>query len=655
MKKTLGILAHVDAGKTTFSEQLLYNTGSIRNLGRVDHKTSYMDTDEIEIRRGITVFADVAVFNYKKDTYYLIDTPGHVDFSAETERAISALDYGIILIDGNSGVQAHTTTLFRLLRSYKVPTFLFINKTDINDFNLENTLDDIKNKLTDDILYVDSIEDIYNLKQDVAEFCAERNEIFMEAYFEENYNSEYMKKTIIELINSELCFPVMSGSALKGEGIDSFLEVFSKLSLTNYENKESSSFIGKVHKIRHDDKGNRLTFIKALSGKLQVKDEFTFEKDGEIYGEKINEIRMYNGQKYESKDTVCAGDVFAIAGLKTSICGSVLKDGKIKLERENYYLVPTLQSKINILDGTDSVVFIEKLRLLEAEDPMLSVSFKRESEQILVSVMGKIQLEVLKQLVFTRFGVDIDLEKPQVQYKESISAPVVGYGHFEPLRHYAEVQLRLEPNVRGKGITYENECHVDNLPLNYQRLVEKHVFEKKHKGVLTGSPITDINIVLQDGRAHIKHTEGGDFREATYRAIRQGLEKTESILLEPFYKFEIYVEESYVGKVISDIQKLRGTFDSPIQNNNIVCIKGRGPVDTFMEYSTQLVSATKGNGSISFLFDGYDLCENSQEIIEKIQYDKERDTENVSSSVFCAKGTSFVVPWQEAEEYMHTI
>lgn len=656
MKKTLGILAHVDAGKTTFSEQLLYNTGSIRNLGRVDHKTSYMDTNEIERKRGITVFADQGVFSYREDTYYIIDTPGHIDFSAETERCISALDYAIVLIDGSSGVQAHTTTLFRLLKSYKVPAFIFINKIDINDFDLENMLNDIKNKLTEDLLFIESLEDILNINQTVAEFAAERHEDFMEAYLEENYTVDYLQNTLIGLVKEQQCFPVMKGSALKGEGIDHFLEVFARLSLTNYDTKQNSSFIGRVHKIRHDDKGNRLTFVKALSGKLQVKDEFTFEKDGEIYGEKVNEIRIYNGQKYESKDMVLAGDVFAVAGLRTAICGTVLESGKINSElSSNYYLVPTLQSKINILDGTDVVVFMENLRLLEAEDPMLSVSFQRESEQILVNIMGKIQLEVLQQIVDTRFGVSINFEKPQVQYKETITSPIVGYGHFEPLRHYAEVQLRLEPNPRGKGITYSNECHVDNLALNYQRLIENHVFEREHKGVLTGSSITDINIVLQDGRAHIKHTAGGDFREATYRAIRQGLEKAKSVLLEPFYKFEIYAEEYYVGRIISDIQKLRGTFDSQIQSNKTVCIRGRGPVDSFIEYSSELVSFTKGNGSISFVFDGYDICQNAEEVIERIQYDKERDTENISSSVFCAKGTSFVVPWNEAENYMHTI
>lgn len=657
MKKTLGILAHVDAGKTTFSEQLLYHTGSIRNLGRVDHKTSCMDTDEIEQKRGITIFADQGIFGFKEDTYYLIDTPGHVDFSAETERAIRVLDYAIILISGSTGVQAHITTLFRLLESYRIPTFIFINKIDIAGFNLEAILEDVKSKLTNDILYLNSIDDILNMHDTVVEFVAERDESFMEAYFEENHTVDLLQKSLVDLIGERLCFPVMSGSALKGVGIESFLEVFSTLTITKYEDTEENiPFVGKVYKIRHDDKGNRLTFIKALSGKLQIKDEFVFEKLENRYVEKINEIRVYNGKKYENKNSVSAGEVFAVIGLKTPICGTTLEFDKTSLEvNDSYQLVPALQSKINILDGTDNIICMGKLRVLESEDPMLLVHHNEETGEILISVMGKIQLEVLEQVMATRFGILITFESPQVQYRETILSTVVGYGHFEPLRHYAEVQLRLEPGSPGSGISFESECHVDFLALNYQRAVETHVFEKVHKGVLTGSPITDIKIILQNGRAHIKHTEGGDFREATYRAIRQGLEKSKSVILEPFYSFEIYIEETFLGKVISDIQKLRGTCEPPIQIDGGVCIKGRGPVESFMEYSVELISFTRGKGSISLMFDGYDLCQNTEEVVEKIGYDKDRDVKNTSSSVFCAKGTSFIVPWNEAENYMHTI
>ena len=657
MKKTIGIFAHVDAGKTTFSEQLLYYTGSIRDFGRVDHKNSYMDTDEIEKRRGITIFADQGIFTFKEDTYYLIDTPGHVDFSAEMERVIGILDYAILLISGSSGVQAHTNTLFRILKAYKIPTFLFINKADMEGFRLETILEDIRNKLTDDVFHINSSDDIFKMDKLLVEFVAERDMEFMEAYLQENNTTTLLQQRIISLIKERNLFLAMSGSALKGVGIDTFMEVFSRLTPTIYEETEKSShFVGKVYKIRHDEKGNRVTFIKAMAGNLQIKDEFIFEEGGECYREKVNEIRIYNGKKFENQNTVFAGDVFAITGLKAPICGTNLEIGSsIKRGSVDYYLVPALQSKVNILDGTNVVTCIEKLRILEAEDPMLSVFYQEETGAILVSVMGKIQLEVLEQLIGSRFGISIKFEKPQVQYRETIASPIIGYGHFEPLRHYAEVQLRMEPNPRGTGITFTSECHVDNLATNYQNLIKHHVFEKIHKGVLTGSPIADVNIVLQNGRAHLKHTDGGDFREATYRAIRQGLEKAESVLLEPFYQFEINVEQPYLGRVMSDIQKLRGTFESPIHTDKNVYIRGRGPVASFMDYSTDLVSFTKGNGNISLLFHGYDLCMNAEEVVEQIGYDKERDMENPSSSVFCAKGTSFVVPWYEAEDYMHTI
>lgn len=655
MKKTIGILAHVDAGKTTFSEQLLYYTGEIRTPGRVDYKTSYMDTDEIEQKRGITIFADQCYFTYMDDTYYLIDTPGHVDFSAETERAIGALDYAIVLISGSAGVQAHTKTLFRLLKNYKIPTFFFINKLDSEGFNLESTLEDIKNKLTQDVLYINSRNDLFLDK--TAEFEADRDEALMELYLAGDLSNDEIKRSIINLIKSQQCFLTMSGSALKGVGIESFFEVFSGLTETQYtEASEVQSFSGKVYKIRHDEAGNRLTFIKALKGRLRVKDSFSFERDGQTFIEKVNEIRLYSGKKYSSTDMITAGDVFAVTGLQTPVCGAFLQSGTVSRETaEEYYISSVLKSRIKIIDGTNNTLCMEKLRILEAEDPMLSISFNRETEEILVSVMGRIQLEVLEQHILTRFGIKVSFERPQVQYRETIAAPVVGYGHFEPLRHYAEVQLRLEPAPRGKGITFQSECHVDTLDISFQRLIETHIFERQHKGVLTGSPITDINIVLQSGRAHIKHTSGGDFREATYRAVRQGLEKAESVLLEPFYQFEIYADETYIGRIMSDIQKRRGTFEPPAQTGDNICVVGKGPVESFMEYSLELISFTKGRGSMSLFFSGYDICGNAGEVILKTGYQKERDIENTSSSVFCAKGTSFVVTWDEAEQYMHTI
>ncbi|MDF2617203.1 MAG: elongation factor, partial [Sedimentibacter sp.] len=582
MKKTIGIFAHVDAGKTTFTEQLLYNTGSIKNLGRVDHKTSSMDNNEIEQNRGITIFADQGIFQYNNDTYYIIDTPGHMDFSAETERSMSALDYAILIISGSSGVQAHTTTLFKLLNSYNIPAFIFINKTDIDSFNLQAIINEIKNKLTGDILYLNSTNDM--ISQNAAEFAADRDEDFLESYLQDDYSSNDLLEVVIKIIKKRLCFPIMMGSALKGIGMHNFLEVF-------------SSLVGKVYKIRHDDKGVRLTFIKSLSGKLRIKDEFTFIKDEVTSSEKVNEIRIYNGKKFENKNEILDGDVFAVVGFKSPVCGTVIESGETTIDEvSNFHLTAALKSKVNIIDKTDVTVLMEKLRILESEDPMLAVTFIKETEDILISVMGKIQLEILEQVIKSRFGIAVNFEKPQVEYKETISSAVTGYGHFEPLRHYAEVKLILEPTSRGSGITFESQCHVDNLILNYQNTIENHVFEKVHKGILTGSPITDIRIILKDGRSHIKHTVGGDFREATYRAIRQGLEKAESILLEPFYSFEIYAEETYMGRIMSDIQKLRGICEAPVLNCGNVFIKGRGPVESFMDYSIELISFTRGTG-----------------------------------------------------------
>lgn len=655
MKKTIGIFAHVDAGKTTFTEQLLYLTGSIRSLGRVDHKTSSMDTSDIEQKRGITIFASEGYFNYKDDTYYIIDTPGHIDFSAETERAVSALDYAILLISGSSGVQAHTLTLFRLLKDYNIPVFIFINKTDIDGFNLHAVMNEIRIRLTKDVVYLSSTEDI--ISEEALEYAAMRDEAFMEAYLNGNYDLNRAYDVIIGLIKKRQLFTVTSGSALKGKGIDAFLEIFSRLTHTEYHNRVALPFRGKVYKILHDEKGEkgekgtRLTFIKSLSGRLNVKDEFLFIKGEESFPEKVNEIRVYNGRKYEIKTEVSAGDVFAVAGLRAPICGTLLSEGETSIEHVNdFKLTAALKSRVKILDKTDTITVMERLRILEAEDPMLAVSHSRETGDILISVMGKIQLEVLEQSIAARFGISVSFEAPQVEYRETISEAVTGYGHFEPLRHYAEVRLRLEPAERRSGIIFENECHVDDLTLNFQNLIKSHVFEKVHKGVLTGSPITDIKIILTNGRSHIKHTVGGDFREATYRAIRQGLEKAEAVLLEPYYSFEIYAEETYIGRIMSDVQKLRGTCEPTVLDDGNVCIKGRGPVETFMDYSVELVSFTKGTGSISFMYDGYDLCGNYEEVVEKIGYDKERDVENTSTSVFCAKGVSYTLPWYEAEK-----
>lgn len=644
MNKVIGIMAHVDAGKTTFSEQLLYKCSSIKNIGRVDHRTSHLDRDETEMKKGITIFADQAEFTIGSNRYFLIDTPGHTDFSAETERAVSVLDYGIILIDGSSGVQAHTLTLFRITQQYNIPIFFFINKSDMPNFNSENIISEIKERLTEDIVEIGNIND-----EGVKEFIAERDEDFLNKYLDENATDQDCENTLGKLIKKRLCFPVMIGSALNDTGISEFIETFDRLTFT--EDKSNDVFCGKVYKIRHDEKGNRITFMKALSGSLKVKDEFCFKSDKR---EKINEIRYYNGEKYQNTNAAYSGELFAVTGIKSALCGDILF-----LDKENetgtgkYYVNSAVQAKIETAEDTSKCM--EILRIIEAEEPSLNVEYHKDTDEILVNAMGKIQLEILEEILERRFNLKLSFGKPTVQYRETIKGSVMCIGHYEPLRHYAEVQFILVENERGKGIEFESKCHIDRLALNYQNLIKSHVFEKKHRGILTGFPITDIKIILNDGISHLKHTEGGDFREATYRAIRQGLEKAENILLEPFYKYEITAENNYIGRILSDIQKMRGNFEPPEQKGNITVIHGRCPVETMFDYNSELLAFTKGNGSISMILDGYDECGISDKIIEEIAYDKGADKENTSCSVFCKKGAGFVVNWYEVDNYAHTL
>jgi len=644
MKKTIGILAHVDAGKTTFSEQLLYHTNSIRNRGRVDHKNSFLDSHNIEKERGITIFSDEAIFEIGDSKYYLIDTPGHIDFSSEMERALSILDYAILIVSGVEGIQGHTETIWTLLKKYNVPTFFFINKMDRTGANLEKIIEEIKENLTSDICYIDNLNE---LNEEIIEFVSERDEILLERYFNGDYNEEDWIIRLKSLIKESKVFPCLSGSALQDQGIENFLSIFNDLTISNYN--EEAAFSGRVYKIKHDDNGTRITFIKALNGSLKVRDEVSYGRDSEII-EKISSIRVYNGSKFTTVDKVVAGDVFAVTGLSMANAGEgigSLKDDII------FNMVPTLMSKV-IFDKSYNVKDILRFfRILESEDPALNVIWNEVLQEIQVSIMGKIQLEVLKEVLDERFNIKIDFGPCEIMYKETIKDEAYGYGHFEPLKHYAEVHLKLEPNSRGKGITFENKCHADDLTTGHQNLIKTHIFERSHHGLLTGSPITDIKFTLITGRAHNKHTEGGDFREATFRAIRQGLEKSENVLLEPYYKFKIDVDLNYMGRVISDIQRLHGSFNPPETKLNKVTITGRGPVSTFMEYSEEILTFTKGKGSINLIFDEYDICHNKEEVIERLGYDKNADIEYSSSSIFCSKGQGFVVPWKEVEEYIH--
>ena len=641
MKKTIGILAHVDSGKTTFSEQVLYHTKSIRSRGRVDHKNSFLDNHEIEKERGITVFSDQAKFQINDTVYYLVDTPGHVDFSSEMERTLSILDYAILLVNGIDKVQGHTETVWNLLRKYNIPTFIFINKIDRVGFNRDEVILDMEKNLSKDICFLDND---YIKDEKVIEKICEKDDELLEKYLEGTLNEKEFLNTFKKIIKEERIFPCLEGSALQDIGIEEFLRVFDDLSYTNY--KEDDEFSGRIYKISYDEKGNRVTFIKALSGSLKVKDEINL--NGNL--NKINELRIYNANKYVTVEKIVAGDIFGAIGFVDGIAGQGIGtiDNFIQ-----YNMIPTLTTKAIFDKNLNIKKVLNIFKKLEEEDPALNVVWDETLQEINIHIMGKIQLEILKELLKKRFDLDIDFGQCRILYKETIKGSVIGSGHFEPLRHYAEVHLKIEEGQRNKGITFESKCHVDNLNLGHQNLIKTHIFEREHHGLLTGSPLTDLKITLLTGRDHNKHTSGGDFRQATFRALRQGLEKAENILLEPYYKFRISVPKENMGRVLSDIQKLKGTFEPAEVLENKVIIRGRGPVKNFMNYSNEITIFSKGKGSISLMYDNYDVCHNSKEVIKEINYNKEADIEYTSTSIFCSKGQSYLVRWDEADNNMH--
>ncbi|QZY53815.1 GTP-binding protein [Crassaminicella profunda] len=650
MNKTIGILAHVDAGKTTFSEQLLYHTKSIRQRGRVDHKDAFLDSHHIEKERGITVFSDQALINYNDSNYYLIDTPGHVDFSPEMERAIQVMDYGVVIISAVEGVQAHTETVWQLLRKYKVPTFFFLNKTDRVGADVEGVLEEIRLNLTDDVCPITNAFDQGEIKEALIEFIAERDEFLFEKYMEEDYDKDLWLEALRSMIKENKIYPCASGSALQDIGIISFLEQLDQLTVTYYSDEKQ--FAGKVYKIRHDDNGTRITYMKAIRGTLKVRDELSYGGDDNRICEKITQIRVYNGSKFKTVDKVVAGQVFAVTGVTTAAAGDGVGDLK---EKGVYEMIPTLKSKVIFDSSLNVKEVLKSFKILDAEDPSLNVIWEEKLKEIHIHVMGTIQLEILQALIKERFGFIVTFGIPEILYKETINTVVNGYGHFEPLGHYAEVHLKLEPTKRNSGITFENICHVDNLTTGHQNLVRHHIYEREHHGVLTGAPITDIKVTLLTGRAHNKHTSGGDFREATYRALRQGLEKAKNVLLEPFYDFKIKVELDHLGRVLSDIQKSYGTFDPPKTVGDKAIITGKVPVVNFMNYSTELASFTQGRGMIHLSFGGYYPCHNEEAVVEKIGYKKDADMEYTSSSIFCSKGQGYVVSWDQAESEMHCL
>ena len=645
MKKTFGIFAHVDAGKTTFSEQILYYTKSIRKKGRVDYKEAFLDSQKVEKERGITVFSDVGTFSYDGDTYYLIDTPGHIDFSPEMERTLSILDYAILVVSAVEGIQGHTETLWNLLKNRKIPTFIFINKIDRVGADVNKVYQQLKRRFSEDICLL-SNNSLMNLSDEEIEFIAGKDEELLNLYFEDNYNNQLWINKLKFLVKERQIFVASSGSALLDQGVREFLDIFNKLTMTNYE--LADIFTGKVFKIRYDEKGTRITYIKALSGLLKVKDELVYNHNGEEIREKVNEIRAYNGVKYEIKDVASAGDVFAVTGISNMKAGM-----GIGIEDSTEEMIPTLTAKV-LYDSTVNIKEVLKyLKILESEEKTLNVQYDEILKEMHINVMGKIQLEVLKEIIQERFNLNVEFDKPEILYKETIGNEVNGYGHFEPLRHYAEVHLKLLPGERGEGIVFENRCHNDYLTPGQQNLIKTHIFEKKHRGILTGSEIDDIKVILITGRAHIKHTEGGDFREATKRALRQGLDSAENILLEPYYNFKIEVDNQLLGRVLSDVQKMNGTFNEQQSVGDRVIITGRGPVATFMDYSLEFQALSKGKGGLSLMYGGYDVCHNAEEVIERIGYNKDADPEYTSSSIFCAKGVGYSVKADEVVNYMH--
>lgn len=643
-KSVLGILAHVDAGKTTLSEAILYTTGVIKNLGRVDNKDSYLDTDDMERSRGITIFSKQAVFETDTGCFTLLDTPGHVDFSAEMERTLQVLDYAILVISASDGIKGHTKTLWKLLEQYGIPTFIFVNKMDQPDNHKELILENIRRELNENIYdFSNQSIDEYDIEQmavSYADFAKDSN------FLDEFLNNNYLDKTIIrQLVYNRLAFPCYFGSALKLDGINELLEGLDKYCFdedNNSINDKEVQFGGKVFKITRDHKNDRLVHIKVTSGTLNVRDK--------INDEKVNQIRIYNGDKYEAVNTVSKGDVCAVTGLENVMAGDCLgvnTDQRMKL------LEPIISYQIMVPADISPRQIYPKLKLLEEELPELSMVWDEDKEEIKVKLMGQVQIEVLTGIISKRFGFIPEFDLGSITYKETINSSSIGVGHFEPLRHYAEIHLQLEPGERGTGITVHSKLSEDILDKNWQRLVKTHVLERIHRGVLTGSVLTDIKVTIINGKAHLKHTEGGDFIQATYRAIRNGLMYADSVLLEPYYDFELYIPSDMVGKAMLDIESMHGSLNSPDINGDIAVLTGRCPVATMRDYQANVSSYTKGKGSLSVNYTGYDICHNQDEIIEEYGYDPEIDIKNPSSSVFCAHGSGFVVPWYEVREYMH--
>lgn len=635
----IGLLAHVDAGKTTLSEAMLYTAGSIRKMGRVDNKDAFLDTFALERARGITIFSKQARLALDENTeVFLLDTPGHVDFSAEMERTLQILDYAILVVSGADGVQGHTETLWKLLTRYEIPTFLFVNKMDQEGTDRKKLMQNLQKYLSGNCLDFTSEQGIDGLLSDeiFAENAAVCDEAVLERYLE---TGEMEKEDLVSMISKRKIFPCFFGSALKLNGVE---EMMYAVSVLTREPSYPEAFGAKVYKIARDEQGNRLTFLKVTGGYLNVKEE--------LLEEKVNQIRIYSGAKYETAGQVKAGEVCAVTGLSKTYPGE-----GIGCEEESFLpvLEPVLTYQIRIPQDCDVHKMLQNLKQLEEEEPLLHIVWNERLGEIHAQLMGEVQTEILKSMIEERFGVRVEFGAGNIVYKETIRNTVEGVGHFEPLRHYAEVHLLLEPGEPGSGMHFLSNCSEDVLDKNWQRLILTHLEEKEHLGVLSGSPVTDMQITLVSGRAHQKHTEGGDFRQATYRAVRQGLKKAESVLLEPYYEYRLEVPSEMVGRALSDLQRMNGTFGSPEQVGEMAVLSGEAPVALMQDYQREVISYTKGRGRLSCCLSGYKPCSNAEEVLTAIGYDSERDLENPTGSVFCAHGAGFVVPWDQVEDYMH--
>ena len=659
MKKlVIGILAHVDAGKTTLSEELLYLCGEIRKIGRVDHGDAFLDTYELEKERGITIFSKQALLKTENMEVTLLDTPGHVDFSAEMERTLQVLDYAILVINGMDGVQSHTMTLWRLLERYQIPTFLFVNKMDQQGTDHDALLNDLKQHLHENCVDFGRTQDtdygMYELTPEQLENIAVCEADILETYLETGIVED---RDIARLIIQRKIFPCYFGSALKEKGVKDFWNGVQKYTA---EPKRPTEFGAKVFKIARDEQGNRLTYMKITGGSLKVKTLLSSNSNGQslpgrkaeeaAWEEKADQIRLYSGAKYELTSEAEAGTVCAVTGLTRTYPGEGLG---IEQESELPILEPVLNYQIILPDDCDPHQMLQKLRQLEEEEPQLHILWDSRFSEIHAQLMGEVQIEILKKLIWDRFHVAVEFGAGSIVYKETVTEPVEGVGHFEPLRHYAEVHLLIEPGEPGSGCQFFTACSEDVLARNWQRLILTHLEEKEHIGVLTGSPLTDVQITILTGRAHAKHTEGGDFRQATYRAVRQGLRKARNILLEPYYEFRLEVPAEMIGRAMADVQKMQGTFDAPEVEGETAILKGTAAVAQMRDYQKEVVSYTHGTGKLFCSLKGYAPCKNQDEVVQNIGYDPEADLENPTGSVFCAHGAGFVVPWDQVEAYMH--